>query len=112
MIAKTWTVKTWTVKTWAARTWAARTWTARTWTFAPQIIASRPQTGCHPEACSLRVAMPVRSPFATLLMHMIASERPSVLERVRGVLADRDLMVLLGLALAVRLAAIAVFPSL
>src|ERR1700681_2284483 len=58
-------------------------------------------------------APPVRSPFATPShMHMIASKRPSVLERVRGVLADRDLLILLGLALAVRLAAIVVFPSL
>jgi phosphatidylinositol glycan class B len=72
--------------------------------------------GTKPVAIRTQVPLgsvpPVRSPFATLPMHMIASKRPSVLERVRGVLADRDLLILLGLALAVRLAAIVVFPSL
>jgi phosphatidylinositol glycan class B len=45
-------------------------------------------------------------------MHMIADKRPSVLERVRGLLADRTLLVLLALAMVVRLVAIVAFPSL
>jgi phosphatidylinositol glycan class B len=45
-------------------------------------------------------------------MHMIASKRPFILERVGGLLADRTLLILLALAMLVRLAAIVVFPSL
>jgi phosphatidylinositol glycan class B len=45
-------------------------------------------------------------------MHMIINKRPSVLERLRALLADRTLLALLGLALLVRLAAIIAFPSL
>src|ERR1700682_1934770 len=45
-------------------------------------------------------------------MRMIVNERPAVLERVRALLADRTLLVLLALAMLVRLAAIIAFPSL
>jgi hypothetical protein len=45
-------------------------------------------------------------------MHMIVNKRPSILERVRALLADRTLLVLLALAMLVRFAAIIVFPSL
>jgi hypothetical protein len=45
-------------------------------------------------------------------MHMVADMRPSVVEGLRGLLADRTLLVLLALAMAVRLAAIGAFPSL
>jgi GPI mannosyltransferase 3 len=45
-------------------------------------------------------------------MHMIVNQRPAVRERVRALLADKTLLALLALALAVRLAAIVVFPSL
>jgi phosphatidylinositol glycan class B len=45
-------------------------------------------------------------------MHMIAHERPALLDRVRDVLADRTLLALLALALLVRLGAIVAFPSL
>jgi phosphatidylinositol glycan class B len=45
-------------------------------------------------------------------MHMIADQRPSVVERVRGLLADRTLLVMLALAMVVRLVAIVAFPSL
>src|SRR3984893_11376071 len=45
-------------------------------------------------------------------MHMIAGKRPFIPERVRSLLADRTLLILLALAMLVRLAAIAVFPSL
>jgi phosphatidylinositol glycan class B len=45
-------------------------------------------------------------------MHMMASKRPSVLERVRSLLADRTLLILLALAMVVRLSAIVAFPSL
>ena len=45
-------------------------------------------------------------------MHMIVQKRPTILDRVRGVLADRTLLILLALAMLVRLAAIIAFPSL
>jgi phosphatidylinositol glycan class B len=45
-------------------------------------------------------------------MHMIVNQRPAVLARVRALLADRTLLALLALALALRLAAIVAFPSL
>jgi phosphatidylinositol glycan class B len=45
-------------------------------------------------------------------MHMIATERPSILERGLALFADRTLLILLALALLVRLAAIIAFPSL
>jgi len=45
-------------------------------------------------------------------MHMIVNKRPFILERVRALLADRTLLVLLALAMLVRFAAIIAFPSL
>jgi GPI mannosyltransferase 3 len=45
-------------------------------------------------------------------MHMIVQKRPTILDRVRGVLADRTLLILLALAMLVRLGAIVAFPSL
>jgi Alg9-like mannosyltransferase family len=72
----------------------------------------RHEIGCHPPANSLRVGIADLLSFAVLPMHMIASKRPSVLERVRDLLADRTLLILLALAMAVRLAAIVAFPSL
>jgi phosphatidylinositol glycan class B len=56
--------------------------------------------------------LPVRISFAAFPMHMIVNKRPSILERVHALLADRTLLILLALAMLVRLAAIIVFPSL
>src|SRR5580692_1917511 len=45
-------------------------------------------------------------------MHMIAERRSALLDRRLAPFADRTLLILLGVALLVRLAAIAAFPSL
>ncbi|HEY6258936.1 MAG TPA: hypothetical protein VIY51_24430 [Xanthobacteraceae bacterium] len=45
-------------------------------------------------------------------MHTIVDKRPAILARVQALLADRTLLALLALALALRLAAIVAFPSL
>ena len=45
-------------------------------------------------------------------MHMIVDKRPSIPERLRALLADRTLLVVLALAMLVRLVAIIAFPSL
>ena len=45
-------------------------------------------------------------------MHMIVDKRPSVVARLQALVADRTLLVLLALALALRFAAIVAFPSL
>jgi GPI mannosyltransferase 3 len=44
-------------------------------------------------------------------MHTIVAERPSILARLHALLADRTLLILLALALALRLAGVVLFPS-
>ena len=45
-------------------------------------------------------------------MHQLVDQRPTLLARVQAMLADRILLAVLALALALRLAAIVAFPSL
>src|ERR1700694_3675293 len=45
-------------------------------------------------------------------MQVIVDQRPAIRDRVRAILADRTLLILLAVALLVGLAAIVAFPSL
>ena len=73
-----------------------------------------PRTISVATAAGIPLGSPARPPLVLVCfsMHMIVNQRPAVLARMRALLADRTLLALLALALALRLAAIVAFPSL